>query len=166
MGNFSIRSARPGSLPLTERSRHYAAVIEAAQLLLVARLLVAGVPMRFWIGSLGSIASGVALASIAPTRDTPIPHDLRRIVFAVNRATIRLPLPLVCLPRAMAVQWMARRRGLECTLRIGVERGADTQFHAWVIWREAAIIGDLPDRSFIELLAIRSSHRISGGMTS
>lgn len=164
MGNFSIRSARPGSLPLTERSRHYAAVIEAALLLLVARLLVAGVPMRFWIGSLGSIASGVAPASIAPTRDAPIPHDLRRIVFAVNRATIRLPL--ACLPRAMAVQWMARRRGLECTLRIGGERGADPQFHAWVDRREAAIIGDLPDRSFMELLAIRSSPRISGGMTS
>lgn len=57
---------------------------------------------------------------------------------------MRLPKS-VCLPQAMALHWMLRRRGLKSTLVIGIagsggSRGADL-LHAWVEQDSQPIFG-------------------------
>lgn len=140
----------------TRRFGHYSLVLRAAALLLAARLLVAAVPMRYWRGSLGTILGNQDADIPRPTSWADVPAELRYIASAVERASRWLPLHLRCLPRAMAVQWMARRRGMNCTLRIGLERGATEELHAWVDYGQVTITGNLPGRSFVHILAIRS----------
>lgn len=69
------------------------------------------------------------------------------IVWAVDRVSRRAPDQLMCLPRALAVCQMMKRRGWFGTLEIGVKRDERGQFsaHAWVVFDGKVIIGDLPD---------------------
>lgn len=112
-------------------------------LLLVARLLIRFMPLRWWRGSLGRVSDTASSNSEYPNR---------RIVRAVNRATQRLPIDLVCLPRAMAVQWMLRRRGQPSALVFGIlpERGTGDihALHAWVEAGGVTIIGNDPTRNY------------------
>lgn len=152
-----IRCPRRGSLLWTSRLRGYARVAEAAALLVVARVLVAFVPMRHWRTSLGTIRRDADAGASGPTVWAELPPGLRAIVRAVKRADVRLPIHLKCLPRAMALQWMARRRRLTCTLHIGIDRGAaEDELHAWVDHGQVTIIGALPGRAFVGLLTIVS----------
>lgn len=144
-------------MPCVKRFRHYILIAEAAALLSLARLLVARVPMRYWRGSLGRVGrDATACALVTPAVWPETPPALRRIAFAVERASLRLPFQLRCLPRAMAVQWMARRRRLDCTLHIGLARTAEEPLHAWIDCGAETLIGSVPDRSYHSLLAIRS----------
>lgn len=58
---------------------------------------------------------------------------------------MRLPGETLCLPRAMALQWMMRRRGISSLLMIGVRpketRGKAGDLHAWVVRNGETIIG-------------------------
>jgi Transglutaminase-like superfamily len=122
-------------------------------LLLMARVLIHLVPLRWWRASLGRVGSaahlGVEHGNRLPTR---------QIVRAVIRATQRLPIEMVCLPRAMAVQWMMRRRGQASALVFGIlpERGNGDlhALHAWVEVGTEIIIGDDPTRSYARGLAL------------
>lgn len=144
---------RRGSLPALKRLRGHARVAQAAVLLLIARGLVAAVPMRFWRGSLGTI---VPQDTPAAARD--VPPAMYPIVSAVERATLRLPLHFKCLPRAMAVQWMAHQRGVACTLRIGIDREHEEQLHAWIDCGAVTVIGRVPDAVYVPLMAIAAGH--------
>lgn len=122
-------------------------------MLLLARLLVLLVPMRYWLGSLGTIRENTVSTS-EPVSGAKVPKELRAVVSAVERAAVRLPVPVRCLPRAMAVQWMARRRDLASVLIIGIERDGPTPLHAWVEWEAVTVIGRLPGHAFVPLMAI------------
>lgn len=104
----------------------------------LARFLVAAVPLRRWRGSLGPIDQRPAQSG-APQ---PAALELAR---AVNRGAARLPFETKCLPRAMALHAMLRRRGLPSVLVIGVLdrslRGSIEDLHAWIESGEAVIIG-------------------------
>jgi Transglutaminase-like superfamily len=132
---------------LTPRAR----VAEAAVLLLIAVLLIRLAPLRLWRRSLGRMAPAPADLSVT------IAH--RRIARAVVRATTWLPGDYVCLPRAMAVQWMLRRRGLPSTLVFGVVQGGLASgdihaLHAWVETGSTVLIGADPTRRFARGLTL------------
>jgi hypothetical protein len=119
-------------------------------LLLLARVLITLVPLRRWRGTLGRVA---ASPSGSPTT---IVH--RRVARAVLRATSWLPGDYVCLPRAMAVQWMLRRRGQPSALVFGVlpehATGDLHALHAWVEVGHEVIMGADPTRSYARGLAL------------
>ena len=101
--------------------------LEAAAWLTLARVLVHHVPMRYWRGSLHTAASGQASAGRCALGRT-----LGRMVAGVAR---RLPFEAPCLPRALATQWMLRRRGVASRLVFGVRRaapGEPADYHAWL----------------------------------
>ena len=118
------------------------ATLEAMAWLVLARLLIARVGFGRWRGWLG-------------TPVAPEPGDVRlrldanlagrRLARAVARATRRLPGNSLCLPRAMALQWMLRRRALGGVLHIGVlpgrARGGLDDLHAWVARLGEVLIG-------------------------
>lgn len=66
----------------------------------------------------------------------------------VEWAAGRLPLPTKCLPRAMALSWMLRRRRIGHAVVIAVRpsqlRQSPDALHAWVEVEGEKILGDLP----------------------
>ena len=71
-----------------------------------------------------------------------------RLAADVEWAAKRLPFSTKCLPRAMALSWMLRRRRLPHTVVIAVRpndlRHSADALHAWVEVGGEKIIGDLP----------------------
>lgn len=128
---------------LAARWRWRARLIEAMALLVLARYLIRAVPMKRWRGTLGKLGEPRAGQFDANYRD---------VSRAVVRAAGKLPGEYVCLPRAMAVQWMLRRRGLPSAIIIGVtpqQTGAKSHaFHAWVEGGGQIIIGEDPTTEY------------------
>lgn len=112
-------------------------------LLVAARLLVAYVPFRHWRGTLGAQSDP---GRPAPPLDSRAALEARRIGRAVDRAAGRLPGAWLCLPRAMAAQWMLRRRAIPGAILFGVvepgHRGTPDDLHAWVACGDEVIVGE------------------------
>ena len=121
-------------LPGPER----AMAVEAAVCLALARAAVRHVPMRHWRGLVN-----------AAVRDAPGPA--RRLALGraagrmVRRVARRLPFETACLPRAMAAQWMLRRRGVPSRLVFGARRpaapGGCNDYHAWLTVDGERVVG-------------------------
>lgn len=109
-----------------------------------AQLAISFVPFRRWRGSLGTRNRGAS----GPQLKTPAVEAGRRIAAVVERAAERLPFPTKCLPRAIAVSWLLRRKGLPHTIVFAVRpshlRHSADALHAWVEVNGARIIGELP----------------------
>jgi hypothetical protein len=75
------------------------------------------------------------------------------VATAIRRARRLVPVAN-CLPQALAAQAMLHRRGIACTLRIGVARDAHDRLeaHAWVEVAGQVVVGNLPDLSRFERL--------------
>ena len=132
--------------------------VEAAFYLLLARLLVRCVPMRYWMGRLHGAAAG----SASPDRQgvgrqgvdrQGVGRLVGRIVRAVAR---RLPVEVVCLPRAVAAHWMLRRRGISSQVVFGVRRAAPGRapdYHAWLTVDGDTVMGGRNGAAYAPLLA-------------
>ncbi|MFN3517095.1 MAG: lasso peptide biosynthesis B2 protein [Novosphingobium sp.] len=114
--------------------------LEAALYLLFARVLVAVRPLSRWRQSLGHPGSD------NPDSDALV--EARRLATHVDRAATHLPGNSLCLPRAIALSRMLRRRGIGHGLVIAVRppqlRGGSDDLHAWVEVDGGIAIGDLP----------------------
>ena len=126
--------------------RHWLRVLEALLLMVLARLLVALVPFRLWRDSLGQPVTAERPENTAAK--SPLPPAAFACAHAMQRAAVRLKGTL-CLPRAMTLQWMLRRRGIASTLAMGVmpqqHRGGLDDLHAWVEVARIAIMDEGPD---------------------
>jgi len=107
-------------------------------LLCRAQWMMAVRPFERWRGTLGFGTTGGGCEL----------RRARRLAAQVERAAWRLPFATKCLPRAMALSWMLRRRQIAHTVVIAVRpsdrRDAPDALHAWVEIAGARIIGDLP----------------------
>lgn len=123
-------------------------VAEALVLLAVARLLVRGVPLKHWRGSLGRMAAPAGPLAF----DDAMRLRCKRLSRAVQRAADRLPGTSKCLPQAMALQWMLARRAIASTLVFGIRppalRDQGDALHAWVEVGGVVVLGGLPDMTF------------------
>jgi len=128
----------PASLPSGWKARFL--TVEAMSWLLVAWLLIHGSRFGRWRQHLGRVQTQ------AGNDDEP---DRRHHYLAnvVSRGAMRMGMPQKCLPRAMALHWMLRRRRVRATLVIGMlgrhERGTLDDLHAWVEMSGETIIGDV-----------------------
>ncbi len=113
---------------------------EAALRLTTARLLIAVLPFRYWRSWLGVIGPADQNGSGADT-------ETLLLARAVQRGAARLPFATKCLPRAVALHTMLRRRNLPSQLVLGVLdaslRGSLDDLHAWVESRGEVVIGAL-----------------------
>ena len=120
-----------------------AMALEAALFLALARCLVAYVPLRLWRGRLAT----------APQDALPVPALAWRVAWIVGKVAAGVPFAAVCLPQAMAAQWMLRRRGVASQLVIGTRAETDSQapakrnavrrfaYHAWLQVGGQCVIG-------------------------
>lgn len=114
-----------------------------------ARLLVAFVPFCRWKSALG-------LDGAAGTNTNSDQLVGERLARQVEWAAKRLPVEINCLPRAMVLSWMLRRRDIAHVIVFAVrprqERTADA-LHAWVEIAGLKVIGYLPGE-WIETLRL------------
>lgn len=109
-----------------------------------AQLAVTLVPFHRWRGSLGTRPSRL-------DEDRPLPPNAaegQRTAAIVERAAQRMPFQTKCLPRAVALSWLLRRKNLPHSVVFAV-RPADRRqlpdaLHAWVEINGAKVIGELP----------------------
>ena len=108
--------------------------MEVAMGLVVAQVLIWLVPPKVWRGSLGSVICDNSVP--AQTLSEATRKRGRRVARAVMRVSILSPIPFVCLPKSIAMQWMLRRRRIPSTLVYGVSVELDEMgqrpLHAWV----------------------------------
>lgn len=136
---------QPGK-PVTDYGwwRIHALLVEAATWLIIAKLLVAFVRFGRWRGWLGRLVPAGEPGRARTDRQAPGQHD-RYLSRVVDRAASRLPFECLCLPQAMALQWMLARRGRRPTLLIGAlpghKRGKIDSLHAWVELGGEVLIG-------------------------
>jgi hypothetical protein len=110
---------------------------EAALSLLAARAALRVLPFR-WLEHLFVLPLG------DPELFGRERGETRRLVRqAVEAVARRLPLRTACFPRAMAVHWMLRRRGVRASLVYGASGGPGRGIsaHVWVEDEGLAVIG-------------------------
>jgi len=116
---------------------------EAAAEIARARALVAFVPFARWRDRLGTASAGPAVAA-----DGAALAEARRLARHVDRAASRMPGESKCLPRAMALGKMLRRRAIPHALVIAARpesrRGGDDDLHAWIEVSGLILLGNLP----------------------
>lgn len=117
--------------------------LEAMVLVSIARMLIRFVPLRIWRRMLGHPLGREVTPAWKPTDNAE--NRVRSCVAAVNRASYRLP-GTICLPQAIALQWMLARRGIVSVIALGflpnAKRGSVDDLHAWVEWNERIAIGE------------------------
>jgi Transglutaminase-like superfamily len=83
--------------------------------------------------------------------------EARRLAVHVVRAAGRTPFEAKCLPQALALSWMLRRRGIPHALVIAARpaalRPGPDNLHAWVEAGESVVLGELPG-PWVEVLRI------------
>lgn len=125
-------------MPAAEPWRRRARTIEAIAWLALARTLVGLVPFARWRNRLGWHGEADRLQ-----------FDLARLLAAhVEYGAGRIGLPVKRLPRAMALSWMLRRRGIAHRLVVAARpqadrEGASDALHAWVESRGRIVLGEL-----------------------
>lgn len=113
----------------------------------VALLAAAGVLLRLLPFSRLAPRLGRHMAESAPVENPAATSGAERVQWAVETAARHLPWKPVCLPQAVAAQWMLRRRGIPSTLYLGVDPGHEYDAHAWVRVGQTIVTGGpRPDR--------------------
>lgn len=119
---------------------------EAAARLVWARALIELIPFSWWRRWLGSCAPNGPSPPTAPAPADPV--EARRLARHVDRAAARLSFPVKCLPRAIALAGMLRRRRVSYALVLAArplkQRTGHDDLHAWVDVCGEVVIGDLP----------------------
>ena len=111
--------------------------LNAIVLLCPAWFLVRYVSFDKWQRSLG----------FAGTPSSEQAMEARRLAAHIDRAASLLPFPTKCLPRAIALSWMLRRRRIGHAVVIAVRppplRESPDALHAWVDVGGNKVVGDL-----------------------
>jgi Transglutaminase-like superfamily len=87
-----------------------------------------------------------------PVKATPAVRAIRRVVWAVQVASRRVP-GASCLTQALAAKLLLARWGVPSQLRIGVARGEQGNFqaHAWLEAVGQVVIGDVGLERYVRL---------------
>lgn len=141
--NSSLLSSLPDLSRLIEPWRARLRTAEAMIALRRARRLVHGQPFGSWRGSLGDPAP--------PSGPGPGEQEIAlawALARHVDRAAWRLGGEWLCLPRAIALAAMLRRRGIGYGLHIAARpeaaRTGSDDLHAWIDVGPVRVLGDLP----------------------
>ena len=98
------------------------------RLLLAASALLPAVALRLRLEGFSRLRSRVE--RVSGERDA---LTVDRIARLVDIAARHAPLRVGCLSRALTLQWILRRRGIDADLRVGVRKQGDRiDAHAWV----------------------------------
>lgn len=127
----------------------------------VARLLVRFVPLIRWRDSIGLVvAAERALAMRVVPLKPGVRSALQSVVHQIDRACVRLPGHSRCLPRAVALVWLLRRRSLPLLTVIAfskIDRTGEDAYHAWVECGGEILIGHCDRSSYQPIMVLASA---------
>jgi hypothetical protein len=123
-----------------ERAR----LIEAVWMLTVATGLLKGLGFKRISNRVGR-----HMAEGHPLTDPSQIAAADLIRWAVRAVGDRLPWKPVCLPRALAAQWMLRRQGIPSTLYLGLDPDRALDAHAWVRAGPVVVAGGPIEKRFV-----------------
>jgi hypothetical protein len=129
------------ALPTSDRRL----LFEAALLLVRARIELAILPFAKVVATdPGQTPHAGALGAV---------EQIPRVGWAVETTARISPIPLTCLPQALAAWWMLQSRGHPARLIYGVSNERNTGFsaHAWVEVDGIAVVGGRAARGFTVL---------------
>lgn len=133
---------------MINRWKSWLRTAEAMLALGLARMAVAAFPFDRWRNSIGAASN---------SQDEADTDEARHSAWHVERAAQLSPFSTKCLPRAMALSWILRSRGIAHCVVFAVRppalRGSDDQLHAWLEVAGETIMGDLPG-PWVETLRI------------
>lgn len=168
MPSCNVRSSKPTRLkylrdaPAKWRRRsgtERLLLLEAFALLGLARLLVLTIPFR-WL----ALSLGQHMLESTQEVEPAVLQQARLIGQAVCSAANNTPWESVCLPQAVAGQWMLKRRRITGTLYLGVTK-ADTKpeqlaAHAWLRCGDYILTGRAGHRQFtaVASFALKNCH--------
>lgn len=92
---------------------------------------------------------GQHMAESPPVMDASVIRAAAEIRWAVETAARHLLWRPVCLPQAVAAQWMLRRRGIPSTLYLGLDPGRGYDAHAWVRVGTVVVTGGPGEERFV-----------------
>jgi hypothetical protein len=143
-----LKSFRDAPAKWRRRSRlERLLLLEAFALLGVARLTVLILPFKWLAFSLGRRMneSGTLISA------SDLQHA-RMVGQAIRSAAHNTPWKNVCLPRAVAAQWMLKRRRIAATLYLGVKKDdkkpEKLAAHAWLRCGDVILTGAEGHRQF------------------
>jgi hypothetical protein len=130
-----------------------ALLIEAALLLVAARMALIAIPFSHLARALGTFVppnDPRAAKRIAREADSVIAEE---VGWAVTRAALHLPFEAVCLPQAMAARVMLKRRGVPSVMHFGAAKGSDKPLdtHAWLDAAGVEVTGYPAAAAFAEI---------------
>jgi hypothetical protein len=123
-------------------------------LLCKAAVLLAAVRGALWVFPYSFTRQFVTRASRRSARLADRPIDVRRIAWAIDTASRRVPRTAHCLTQALAAQILLTRRGYPAKIHFGVlrESKAELMAHAWVEVEGTVVIGGADvDQRYIKL---------------
>lgn len=133
-------------------------VARAAASLVVARFAVRFLPLRVWRFTLGVLT--------APSSQQDLPADpecdlvaLRHALMVgrcVDRAAEILPGESLCLPRAVALQWLLRLTRIPSRIVIAfhiTDRTGKDAYHAWVEREGEMLVGKCNQANYRQIMA-------------
>jgi hypothetical protein len=122
-------------------------LLEAFALLGIARLMVLTLPFK-WL----AVSLGRHMNESGTRMDPSDLHCARIIGQAVRSAANNTPWKSVCLPQAVAAQWMLKRRHIAATLYLGVTKDEtkpeNLAAHAWLRCGDVILTGSAGHRQF------------------
>lgn len=127
---------------LQRRIRAHALAAEAAITLCAASARLRTVPRGRLVTVLGEPEVPAGDADERPATATPGQlRRGRRVGRMVERVAGLLPWHPVCLPQALATQWMLERRRVPSVLHLGVADARSMDAHAWVTVGARKVVG-------------------------
>jgi hypothetical protein len=132
-----LRSIRRPLRRLAQVDGHKRALVfEAMACLLAARLALIVIPFPRLAARLGTFVPPSDPRAAKPCADASSrkAETAREVGWAVTRSARWVPFRAVCLPQAMAAQFMLRRRGIASVMHFGAGRGTQKPLdaHAWL----------------------------------
>lgn len=118
-------------------------LVEAVALCTMAGLLLKILKFRRLAPRLGR---HMAVSPAEPDQASSL--QVARVSWAVAAAARHLPWQPVCLPQAVAAQWMLRRRSIPSTLYLGADPARNYDAHAWVRAGTTIVTGGPRDERF------------------
>lgn len=143
-------------------------VLRAMAYVVMARLLVRFVPLVKWRDSIGVLlgAEQAFAMQVAPMQQSAR-IAVQSFVDQIDRACLRLPGNSRCLPRAVALGWLLRRRSMPLLTVIAFsksDRTGDDAYHAWVECGGEMLIGHC-DRSTYQPIMVLAAAPALGDAT-
>ncbi|GAB3032770.1 hypothetical protein GCM10027185_37840 [Spirosoma pulveris] len=90
-------------------------------------------------------------ARSAPT--THLEEKLRRVIWAIQVLSSRLPLGFTCLVQALSAKWLLHNHPA-IRIYIGVQKTGNQVFaaHAWIVYKDKTVLGEQPNQVFKPIL--------------